>query len=54
MRSHDENDMREEACLGKLKKGHLEHQMMPPDAETNVSDVPEAVFFFFLTWIYSF
>lgn len=40
----------------KIKKGHLQHQVMPHDAETNVSNVPEASFYldlFFLIFFFT-
>lgn len=42
---------------GKIKKGQLQHQVMPHDAEMDVSNVPEASFyldlFFLILFFYS-
>lgn len=39
---------------GKIKKGQLQHQVMPHDAETNVSNVPEASFYLDLFFLILF
>ena len=54
MRSRDGNDMLEEACLENFFF-YLERHVMPHDAERNVSNSPEAIFYldlFFLVFFF--